>query len=91
MAIETKFTKEELEASLKRAFGDGKADYIEMDGHSCRSRFLVESVDYGVNQGWIYRAKDKNEDDVLGAGMGQWSAMTYRLTAKGKKYFGLKK
>lgn len=90
MAIDTKFTEAEMEASLKRAFVDGKADFIEMDGHAYRNRFLTATLDYALKQNLVYRDKDLNEDDALGKGMGQWSAETYRLTEKGKKHFRIR-
>ncbi len=58
-----------------------------MDGHAFRSRFLRETVDYGVAQDWLYEDKKLDEDDTLGSGRGQWSALTYRLTKTGKKHF----
>lgn len=85
------YTNEDLEASLKRAFADGRADYIIMDGQTMRNQFLVDSVNYGIEKGWLKPGKDIDEDEVLGQGLGQYFAYTYRLTEKGTKYFGVKK
>ena len=89
MEQEKKFEVGELEASLKRAFLDGKADYVIIDGQVLQNRFLRESTQYGINKGWLERGEDIDEDNVLGQGMGQYLAYTYRLTDKGRNHFGI--
>lgn len=85
------YTNEDLEASLKRAFADRRADFIIMDGQTMRNQFLVDSVNYGIGQGWLKPGEDIDEDKALGQGLGQYFAYTYRLTEKGAKHFGVKK
>jgi len=84
------YDKNELEASLKRAFIGGKADFIIVDGHTLRNKFLREGLQLGLENGLLSQGKDIDEDDLLGKGMGQYLAHTYRLTDKGKEYFNLK-
>ena len=79
--------EEEFEASLRRAFVDRGADYIQVDGHDLRNEFLRKSLRYGIDEGWLQRGKDLDEDDILGSGEGQSLAYTYRLTDKGKRVF----
>jgi hypothetical protein len=74
---------DEFEDSLRRAFVDGKADYIELDGNS--GRFLHNCVGYGQEQGWLGPIK---EDCIPGD---QWTVWQVRLTDYGKKYFGVAK
>ena len=83
--------EEEFEASFRRAFVEEGADYLEVDGHTLRNKFLRESLQYGVNKGWLQRGEDMDEDDILGPGMGQSLAYTYRLTDEGKRHFGIKR
>ncbi len=90
MSKQNNWTSEDLEACLKRAFVDKKASYIVVDGHTLRSEFLKESVNYGVEKEWLMRGKDIDEDEILGRGLGQYFAYTYRLTGEGRQYFGLK-
>ena len=70
--------KEDLEASLRRAFVDGKADFIIFDGHTARNEFLRDGVNYGIKQGWLYGTEKNGE---------QWTTIEYRLTDEGKKHF----
>lgn len=83
------FPENELEDSLRRAFVEGKADFIIMDGWNYANPFLKESIKYGTNEKLIQRGEDLNEDDILGKGMGQYLAHTFRLTETGKKHFKL--
>ena len=87
---EQDYTKEELEASLKKAFVDCKADSIIVDGHDLRSEFKRQAIIYGEENGLLSRAEDIDEDKIFGRGIGQYFAYTYRLTDKGKEYFGIK-
>ena len=81
--------EEEFEASLTRTFVDRKADYIIVDGHDLRNKFLRECIQYGIDEGLLYKGEDLDEDDILGSGVGQSLAYTYRLTDKGKEYFDI--
>lgn len=83
------FQEADLEGALRRAFMDRKADFIVVDGHDLRSEFLRESLALGLTQGWLVKDKNIDEDDWLGRSRGQWYAFTYRLSKKGKKYFGI--
>ncbi len=83
------YNEGELEDSLRRAFVDKKAKSIILDGHTARSQFLRDSVNYGLEKGLIKNGQNIDEDEVLGKGMGQYFAFTYVLTEEGKKYFGL--
>jgi len=74
------YTKQDLEDSLRRAFVDGKADFILYDGHEARNEFLREGITLGLENGWLV-GKEKNEE--------QWTTIEYRLTEKGKEYFKL--
>lgn len=85
------YTDKDLEASLKRAFADRGANFIIVDGHTMRNQFLVDGVNYGLEQGWLKPGKDIDEDEILGHGLGQYLAYTYVLTDKGREYFGVKK
>ncbi len=81
------YGESELEASIRRAFTEGeRADYIQFDGHSSRSPFLVQSLDLGLRKGWLH------EDEATGRFLSeeQWTVRAYRLTPAGKKYFGVK-
>lgn len=69
----------EYEASLRRAFVAGRADYIIIDDR--RQRFLIEGADYGLRQGWL-SAQQVDIDD-------QSTQIRYRLTAAGREHFGL--
>ena len=82
--------QEEFDASLRRAFVDRGANYIQIDGHTLRNEFLRKTLQYGINKDWLQIGEDLDEDDILGKGMGQYLAYTYRLTDEGKEYFGIK-
>jgi len=71
--------KAEYEASLRRAFVDGKADYIYIT--SKRQRFLLECAGYGITQGWLTEKLHEPDD--------QTAVLVYRLTPEGEKYFGV--
>lgn len=71
----------EFEASLRRAFVDGHADYIVL--YDRRERFLWESVWYAQEQGWL------NDGKLLSDADEQSSEARFRLTAKGREHFGL--
>lgn len=74
-----KYQDDELEAALKRAFVDGKADYIILDDR--RQRFLIESACLGVEKGWLDEEFVEIEE--------QYSQLRYRLTDDGRKHFGV--
>ena len=71
--------EQEFEASLRRAFVNGKADYVVL--YSRRQLFLGESAMYGEQRGWL-EGKFIELDE-------QSSEIRYRLTDKGKQHFGL--
>ncbi len=81
------YTENDLEDSLKRAFVDARADYIILDTR--RNKFLIDGIQYGLDKGWLYKGEDIDEDKILGPGLGQYFAHTFRLTDNGKEYFGL--
>lgn len=87
MVGERKHPESELISSLRRAFVERKADFIIADGFALRDQFLRESLQLGLNRGWLCQGKSIDEDRALGAGRGQYSALTYRLTTEGRKYF----
>lgn len=87
MVGERKYPENELISSLRRAFVDGKANFIIADGQTLRGQFLRESLQLGLNRGWLRQGVSINEDSTLGRGRGQYSALTYRLTDEGKRYF----
>lgn len=68
----------EKEAMIRRAFVDGRADYVEVD--SRRQWRALQSSNYGMDKGWLYA---QELDD------GQCTAVRYRLTPEGRKHFGL--
>ena len=70
-----------LEDSLRRAFVDGKADYIVYDGHTARKKFLREAFELGRDMEWLDEGQEGGDE--------QWTTIKYRLTPEGKKYFGL--
>jgi hypothetical protein len=70
----------EFEASLRRAFVEHHADFIMID--SRRHVFLIESAAYGVERGWLTEKFIELDE--------QSSQLRYRLTAAGKRHFGLK-
>ena len=76
-----KFKKEELEASLRRAFVDKRFESILMDGHEARNSFLRQGIHHGIDEGLLYIESEVNES--------QYTAINYALTKKGKRYFGL--
>lgn len=78
---EKNYTESDLEASLKRAFVDGRADFIVFDGNISRNEFLTDGIEYGLSKGWLY--KGETIDD------GQWTTVRYRLSDQGKEYFGI--
>jgi len=95
LKINDKLTEEdylnELETSLRKAFVDDGADFIILDGQTARSEFIRDGINHGLKKGWLCQGEDIDEDKVLGQGRGQYCAYTYRLTDKGKRYFGIKK
>lgn len=74
-----KYPENELEASLKRAFVDNRADYIILDDR--RERFLIEGAMLGVEKGWLNEEFVEIDD--------QYSQLRCRLTEEGRKHFGL--
>ena len=87
--MENEFQKDELENSLRRAFVDKKAKIIIVDGQTLRSRFLRESISLGLEKGLISQGEPIDEDEILGKGAGQYYALTYELTKRGREYFGI--
>ena len=71
------YEPKELEAALRRAFVDNKADFVCI--FSRRSRFLIESAQLGMEQGWL--SEEFVELDE------QSSELRYRLTQKGREHF----
>jgi len=84
MALEQKFTVEEMEASFRRAFVAGKSDFIRVDGHSMRSPFLRAALNHALDKKLIYQDDHKSPEE------NQWTEYHYRLTEEGKRYFKLK-
>ncbi len=83
------FTEGALESSLRRAFVGNSADYIIVDSRDLSSPFLRAAVQQGISQGLLEQGKDIDEDKILGRGVGQYRALTYHLTEKGKRHFRL--
>ena len=71
--------EQEFEDRLKRAFVEGKADFIYVD--SRRDRFLIECMHFGIGKSWIKAEMNYIEE--------QYSRWEGRLTNYGKQYFGL--
>jgi hypothetical protein len=69
----------EYEAALRRAFVDGRADYIIIT--SRREQFQIEAANFGVYKGWL-RGEWETWDE-------QSTAWVCRLTLEGRKHFGL--
>lgn len=74
-----KYQEDELEAALKRAFVERKADFIIVDNRF--EQFLIESAILGREKGWLTE-KFVEVDE-------QYSQYQYRLTDEGRKHFGL--
>jgi hypothetical protein len=74
------YTVAELEAALRRAFVDRRADYIVLT--SRYQRFQIASANHGIDQGWLRGAWDDSDE--------QSTAFICRLTDAGRKHFGLK-
>ncbi len=70
---------EEKEAMLRRAFVQGRADYIVIS--SRREWRQIESANLGVDRGWL-KSQWHDEDE-------QSTCVTFRLTDKGRKHFGV--
>lgn len=83
MVEERNYSEAELEAALRRAFIDNRAEFIKLDGSKMRSPFLRESLDFGIKKGWVCRDPDEDCESE------QYTALAYKLTKKGRKYFGL--
>ena len=84
MELETKtenYTKKDLEDSLRRAFVDKKANFIRFDGHTARNKFLSSAIQHGLDQDLLYFARETGDS--------QWTEHHYKLSQKGKKYFGI--
>jgi hypothetical protein len=73
------YPEEELEDALRRAFTEGKADYIFIDNRY--ARFLIASASFGVQKGWL--------DEEFVEVDEQYSQIRCWLTEAGKKHFGL--
>ncbi|MBT6995484.1 hypothetical protein HN865_03910 [Candidatus Woesearchaeota archaeon] len=74
------YTDGDLENSLRNVFVDKNAEYIVCDGDTNRSKFLSDGINLGVNNGWLMGEKIIED---------QCTTIEYRLTPKGKEYFGL--
>lgn len=72
------YPEAELEAALRRAFVQHRADYILIDNR--RDRFLCESAKLGLDRGWI-------SGEVLE--LEQSTEVRYRLTEGGRTHFGV--
>ena len=83
MAGERQYSEAELDAALRRAFVDGRAEFIQVDGHDMRSSFLRAGLQHGLNKGLLKRDErfDVNED--------QYTSLAYSLTKEGRNHFGL--
>jgi hypothetical protein len=73
------FDTSEYKACLKRAFIEGNADYITVDGWC--SMFIRQCTDWALEQGWVYF--DQKTSDLISES--QYTAMCYRLTDKGRQ------
>lgn len=71
-------TETEYTAALRRAFVDGKADFITVDGWS--GPFLHASLAHGKDKGWLV-TRELHGD--------QYTAYEGRLTPAGREAFGL--
>ena len=74
-------SEKDLETALRKAFVDNRAKSILMDGHEARSPFKRDAFNYGIDQGLLRKHEDIEDSP--------YTAMTYVLTDKGKKSFGL--
>ena len=72
--------RKDLEDYLRRGFVKDRYDFIIYDGQTRRDRFLREVIELAESKGWV-NGKWYEEE--------QYSAIHYRLTKKGKKYFGI--
>jgi hypothetical protein len=70
-------------ASLNRAFTVGRADYVEIDGHS--SEFLRKCTNWALGQGILRHDPDTSES----VSDSQWTVLAYRLTDHGKQTLGV--
>ena len=78
----TKYSKKELEDSIKRAFNevtDYNLHYILVDGWTMRNSFLREGIYHGINNEFIEKRGEIKDSQYLGE--------KYFLTDKGIKYF----
>ena len=71
----------EHEAALRRAFVDGRCDYIVID--SIHQRFQMDGVRAGLKCGWL-TGEEKQIDE-------QDTQLRYRLTDTGRAHFGLQR
>lgn len=71
--------EEEYEASLRRAFVDGRADYIILNDR--RQQFLIECAAWGQQKGWLGPVEELGDSQST-----EWHL---RLTLEGKRHFGL--
>ena len=76
-----KYSRQELEDAIRRAFCDRRCDYIAI--YDRRNRFLFESATLGVANGWLHEEFIEFDE--------QSSELRYRLTEVGKTHFGIKK
>ncbi len=83
MAIK-EFKERELEGMLKRIFVRGEADFFIVDIRGSKKSFLKSSLQYGIDNGLLDRKK-LDDDTYFENGM-----YIYRLTKKGKNYFGIR-
>ena len=79
------WTVGELEEKLINFFKKhGPNAQIKID--SCIQRFQTDSVNYWTSKDYLEYSHEWNEDEILGKGLGQATALFYKLTSQGKKY-----
>ncbi|HEX5426635.1 MAG TPA: hypothetical protein VFW94_24195 [Candidatus Acidoferrales bacterium] len=72
--------EEEHEARTRKAFADGKADYVVI--YSRHQGFQMEGIAYCQTRGWVDGGTFVELDE-------QSSEYRFRLTEEGKRHFGL--
>lgn len=77
------FKNRELENILKRNFCYREVDCFIIDRKGSKKSPLKASLQYGIDNGLLYREQEF-DDIFFEDGM-----YLYRLTKKGKKYFGI--
>jgi hypothetical protein len=74
------YSTAELEASLHRAFVDGRADFIVLDNNMRGQGFVSASAAHGIDMGWLYCSQRAGDE--------QSQVFAFRLTEAGRKRFG---